>query len=226
MIFEIALPRELDFGQALRYLGVKKDDDPTIKDLLLRAQSELRERSRPKAISLRAPKSSVSRYLIGEDIARHLNGCDECVLLACTLGAAVDSAQRAANASDMAYAVVLDALASVCAEHTADEAERLLRETAESEEMYLTSRFSPGYGDYPIEVQNGLLDLLDSPRRIGLCATSTHLLTPRKSITALLGLSRQPVKGYRAGCAHCALKERCAYRNQACDGVKRAPPFL
>ena len=114
-----------------------------------------------------------------------------------------------AHCSDMAYAVVLwDALASVAVEQTADAAEQTLRNEEEREEgQFLTGRFSPGYGDYPIAVQNDLLRLLDAPRKIGLCATPAHLLTPRKSVSAVLGVAGHPVTGHRAGCANCALRE-------------------
>ena len=32
--------------------------------------------------------------------------------------------------------------------------------------------------------------------------------------TAALGLSRAPVTGYRAGCAHCQLRDKCEYRKR------------
>ena len=57
-------------------------------------------------------------------------------------------------------------------------------------------RFSPGYGDLPLELQGELLHLLDAPRKIGLCASASHILTPRKSVTAILaspgGRSNKP----------------------------------
>ena len=99
-------------------------------------------------------------------------------------------------------------------EQTADAAEQTLRNEEREEGQFLTGRFSPGYGDYPIAVQNDLLRLLDAPRKIGLCATPAHLLTPRKSVTAVLGVAGHPVTGRRAGCANCALRERCAYRKE------------
>ena len=214
MQWEIALPERLDIPQALRYLGVPDAGDAALHALLQKAEQTLRDTAKPRAVSLRAGREALAACLQGEDIARHLEGCEKCVLLACTLGAVVDAAQRAANAADMAYAVVLDALASVLAEQTADAAENALREQACGEGLFLTGRFSPGYGDYPIQLQNELLRLVDAPRKIGLCATSSHLLTPRKSITAVLGLAGHPVTGRRAGCAHCALRERCAYRKE------------
>ena len=65
-----------------------------------------------------------------------------------------------------------------------------------------------------------LARLLDTPRRIGLCVTDSFLMTPRKSVTAVLGLSEQPVTGWRAGCGQCALREKCEYRKrgQTCEG--------
>lgn len=219
MTWEIALPRRLDIPQALRYLGVPDTGDTALRALLQKAEQTLRNTAAPRAVSLRVGREALAPCLQGEDIICHLEGCGACVLLACTLGAGVDAAQRAANAVDMAYAVVLDALASVLAEQTADAAEETLRAQAQGEGLFLTGRFSPGYGDYPIGLQNELLRLADAPRKIGLCATPTHLLTPRKSVTAVLGLAGHPVTGRRAGCAHCALRENCAYRTagKACS---------
>ena len=74
-------------------------------------------------------------------------------------------------------------------------------------------RFSPGYGDLPIQLQGELLALLDAPRRIGLCASERHILTPRKSVTAILGISREalpPVE--ERSCQRCFLRGRCQYR--------------
>ena len=48
----------------------------------------------------------------------------------------------------------------------------------------------------------------------GLCVTENDLMTPRKSVTALLGLSDHPVKGHLAGCGHCVLNTRCEYRKR------------
>jgi hypothetical protein len=44
--------------------------------------------------------------------------------------------------------------------------------------------------------------------------TENDLMTPRKSVTALLGLSDHPVKGRLAGCGHCVLNTRCEYRKR------------
>ena len=56
--------------------------------------------------------------------------------------------------------------------------------------------------------------VLDTARRAGICVLNTNLMTPRKSVTAILGLSDHPVKGHLAGCGHCVLRTRCEYRKR------------
>ena len=51
-----------------------------------------------------------------------------------------------------------------------------------------TRRFSPGYGDMPIEIQVDILQLLDASRRLGMVLTESNLMIPTKSITALIGM--------------------------------------
>ena len=89
-----------------------------------------------------------------------------------------------------------------------------LRQWAATEGKYLTGRFSPGYGDWDIAVQPLVAAALDTVRKAGLCVTDTNLMTPRKSVTALLGVSDHPVKGQLAGCGHCVLRTRCEYRKR------------
>ena len=54
------------------------------------------------------------------------------------------------------------------------------------------ARFSPGYGDWGLAAQRGLLAALDAQRQLGLTLTSTCLLVPTKSVTAALGLFDTP----------------------------------
>ena len=49
-------------------------------------------------------------------------------------------------------------------------------------------RFSPGYGDLPLETQGPLLQLLEAERLLGVGLTDSLLMTPTKSVTAFVGL--------------------------------------
>ena len=213
-VLALDLPEGIDLGQAARYMGAKDGGDETLRALLERWAPPLRAAAAPRAVWLRAPVGALGDLWQGSDIQRHLAGCTEAVLLAVTLGPGADAQIRRAGVGDVAAGAASDALASVLAEQAADAAEARLRALAAAEGLYLTGRFAPGYGDWPIGVQPRIAALLDTPRRIGLCVTGTCLMLPRKSITAALGLSRTPVTGRRAGCAHCALRDKCEYRKR------------
>ena len=213
-VLALDLPEGIDLGQAARYMGAKDGGDEKLRALLERWAPPLRAAAAPRAVWLRAPVGALGDLWQGSDIQRHLAGCTEAVLLAVTLGPGADAQIRRAGVGDVAAGAASDALASVLAEQAADAAEARLRALAAAEGMYLTGRYSPGYGDWPIGVQPRIAALLDTPRRIGLCVTGTCLMLPRKSITAALGLSRTPVTGRRAGCAHCTLRDKCEYRKR------------
>ena len=213
-VLALDLPEGIDLGQAARYMGAKDGGDETLRALLERWAPPLRAAAAPRAVWLRAPVGALGDLWQGSDIQRHLAGCTEAVLLAVTLGPGADAQIRRAGVGDVAAGAASDALASVLAEQAAEAAEARLRALAAAEGMYLTGRYSPGYGDWPIGVQPRIAALLDTPRRIGLCVTGTCLMLPRKSVTAALGVSREPVTGYRAGCAHCQLRDKCEYRKR------------
>ena len=138
--------------------------------------------------------------------------CDAAVLVACTLGAEFDAMQRAQEARDMARAVILDACGSAWVEAGCEAAEEEI--AARFPDMYLTDRFSPGYGDLPLESQDWILCALNAGRRLGIAANASHLLTPAKSVTAVIGLSEKQQGAKIRGCAYCKLREGCAYRER------------
>lgn len=207
-------PEQIDLPQAARYLGARGGPDPATLALLERCASPLLAAAAPRAVYLRAPKEDLSALWQGADVERHLADCPEAVLLAVTLGPGVDAQIRRAGVGDVAAQAATDTLASTLAEQVCDQAEEKLRALAREENLYLTGRYSPGYGDWPITVQPRIAALLDTPKRIGLYVTDTFLMLPRKSVTAVMGLSTRPVTGKRAGCAHCALREKCEFRKR------------
>ncbi|MBQ8921377.1 MAG: hypothetical protein IJ060_04355 [Oscillospiraceae bacterium] len=150
----------------------------------------------------------------GKDIALHLTGCKQAVLLAATLSAPVDALIRRAEASDMMKALMFDAVAGAAIEAVCDELEQSLHESLGF--RYYTARFSAGYGDFPLNQQKDLITMLDAPRKIGLTVTQHNTLLPMKSVTAIIGLSDQPVKDARRyccgkSCGECPNRDGCVY---------------
>ena len=57
-----------------------------------------------------------------------------------------------------------------------------------------------------------ILRLLDAEKRLGLTVTTEHILIPRKSVTAIIGLADHPLKKGARGCATCRMRETCMFR--------------
>lgn len=209
-------PEQVDLAQAARYFGARGEPDAATMALLQKCAVPLLAAATPRAVWLQADTKVLTEagILCGGDVARHLSGCEQAILLAVTLGPGVDAQIRRAGVGDIAAGVASDALGSALAEQAADAAEAELRQQMAQQGKYMTGRFSPGYGDWDISVQPLVAAALDTVRRAGLCVTETNLMTPRKSVTAVLGVSNHPVKGHLAGCGHCVLRERCEYRKR------------
>ncbi len=148
----------------------------------------------------------------GGDVRRMLSGCHEAVLLAATLGAGSERMLLKAQAKSGAEAVLLDAVLSAAIEAVCDAQEAALRDSLAAHGLYLTDRFSPGYGDMPMRQTREICEVLATGRTIGLTVSSSGIMIPRKSVTAILGISGQPVARRASGCAICAARDTCALR--------------
>ncbi len=210
--------KKIDRSELLRYLGYNgcaKVDENIEREIEYSCDAILCASDVRYTYVCRAYSDIEKADLLqGEDIKKHLLGCDNVIILALTIGAEVENLIRSSQAVDALRPVILDACASVAVEMAADICIDELKKEYEKQSLYLTDRFSPGYGDFPIEKQHLLLKIVDAPRKIGLCATKSSILTPRKSITALIGVSKSETKGSLAGCENCALKDKCEYRRK------------
>ena len=129
-----------------------------------------------------------------------------------TLGADTDRLIRTAEITDISSAFVMDAMASAAIEDICRLADEEIKK--QLPDCFFTWRFSPGYGDFPIEIQKDFLETLNAPKRIGLCTGDNNILIPRKSVTAVAGISENPVPKKRRGCASCNMAETCAFRRR------------
>lgn len=210
---------DLNIDEVLRYMGVppEKADSGTCalaRDCALQLTREVRPRWIYRICSL-SPESGGMRVdnrllLTGRDIKTHLEGCSRAALFALTLSAGADGLIRRTEPVDMARAYALDCCATAAVEHLCDQAEQQLQ--AMFPGCCFPFRYSPGYGDLPLDIQSNLLDLLDAPRRIGLTCSSSSILIPRKSVTAILGISEHPVTQTIRSCLSCPGFDSCQYR--------------
>lgn len=212
---QLPYPEPAPRAETLRYLGASGwQPDEAAENLLTRADAALRAAATPRGTWKILPFSALPLQNAGHDLARHLRGCDAMVLMAVTLGSGADTLIRRLELTDIALAATADAMASAVMEQLCDALEADIRRKITAQGRYLTGRFSPGYGDCPLDLQDDFAVALDTVRGLGLAVTPEHLLTPRKSVTAILGAADHPVTGTRAGCGHCLLREKCEYRRK------------
>ena len=120
------------------------------------------------------------------DLKQHLEGCGEILLFACTAGAETDRRIARAKLLSPARGLLMHAIGAQQVEGGCD---RLCARLAQQfPDRQLTDRFSPGYGDLTLEMQRDVMAALDCGRTIGITLTDSLLMTPSKSVTAIIGM--------------------------------------
>lgn len=202
--------------EALRYLGWKGEcRDERVLAQLGRAEKTAIEMIEPVALIRRFPLEHGNELKgtlfspLGTDVSALLAGCGEAALMAATLGAQSERLLLRAQAASPADALVLDAVLTAAIEQVCDAACRALEEVVRIEGRYPTRRFSPGYGDMPLCQSAEICAVLNTPREIGLTVSASGLMIPRKSVTAIMGLSPVRRSHLPSGCAACRMADRC-----------------
>lgn len=207
--------------EAIRYLGYGKHaiDNQTFS-LVLEAFDEL-DRIVEKRMIYRIFDFKIlsedcmeieNMKVQSKNLMVNLDGCEKVVLLGATLGIGVDQLMKRYSYTNMAKMVVLQACAAAILEEYLDHWQENLVQELSAEEYGLRPRFSPGYGDFSISHQGEILRMLDAPKKIGLSMTEGNMLTPLKSVTAVIGLKRNEKSCDRKRpCKNCE-KTNCAYR--------------
>lgn len=150
--------------------------------------------------------------LVGSSMRRHMAGARKVGVLAVTIGMGVERELKRLSLTDHLGQVLFDAAATTMVERAADAAEATLVGMAAREGLYTNFRFSPGYGDMPMQTQPVLLDALDARRRLGITLSPTLLMTPTKSVTAVVGMFDTPQPSTHASCADCFCRAFCNLR--------------
>lgn len=198
-----------------RYLGYRgATPDPSVTDAVERAVAWLEENCTFRSVWTRLPIGERLDFGLGaiesRSLGRNLDGCRELFLFAGTIGIEADRKIRREEVGSEASGVIFDAAASAAVETGCNALNDRLGAIAAEEGRFLRPRFSPGYGDFPLEMQGKLLDLLSASKHIGLTLSPSLLMLPTKSVSALIGISDKPT-GCREGCENCENFD-CPYR--------------
>jgi hypothetical protein len=218
---------KIDTREVLRYLGCKgQTADSQIACLVAEAIDEVTRFCDPRYIyrlfgvdreegGLKLRRTSV--VLTGRSIERHVRGAASCAVMAVTVGAGIDRLIQQYAHTHLTRSLVVDACATAAVESVCDAVEDEIRTAARKKNLCITRRFSPGYGDLPVELQPDILRVLDAHKKIGLAVTDSCMLTPSKSVTAIIGLSEQPPGNAAEGCSGCTGNAICRFRREGTE---------
>ena len=115
----------------------------------------------------------------------------EIFIFATTIGLDYDRLVQRAHISSMAKASFLNAIGAAAVENVCDQLNEELRQLAAGEGKTLRPRYSAGYGDFTLENQRGIFDLLTPSKYIGLTLKDNLIMVPEKSVTAVIGIGAE-----------------------------------
>lgn len=153
-------------------------------------------------------------YRVNSDILyKHLQDSKQVIVLAATVGESVERAStKYFEKGEYALGLLIDAAATAAVEQAANALCTMLAEQFKQKGINLTTRFSPGYGDWSLEEQDKIATLAHI-EAIGVSLTKSKMLFPRKSITAVVGMKTLGDESKGFSCKECAKKDCVMRRN-------------
>lgn len=211
----------VDRAEALRYLGYTGQDiTPDLNERLKTLFARCEQTSNPGFTYRIFPCDSAhgdirlagtTLVLEGRDIYEHLKDAQLVAVMAATAGLGNEQELRRLSFKNSLDAAIYGSAGSALVESVGDVCNARIVEDARGRGLWCNWRFSPGYGDLPLDIQPTVIRILDADKKLGITVTDTNLLIPAKSITAFVGLFDTPQDDKRS-CANCSFSPYCNLR--------------
>lgn len=209
-------------NEIFRYLGYKRGEhDAETEQLVDEITEALTAAVKPKSLykefSLEIADGVITigggMSVRSKGLLANLGGCDSVLLFAATLGAEADALVRRLEVTSMARAAVAQAVCTELIEAYCNEIIGGIKAAQAERGYYLKPRFSAGYGDFDLSHQRDFFRLLEISKRLGVCLNEQLLMTPTKSVTAVIGLTKNNDECNINKCRSCNKKD-CDFRNE------------
>lgn len=194
---------EINFKEAARYSGCSKniDESDPIALKIKESCSQMQKILMPQAVYYDFPliiepadENSTKKIIKfaditieSKDLGSNLKGCSRIILLAATIGAQVDNLIRKTQIKSSADGAIMQGTGAMFIESFVDKLNKMIELSAEKKGQKAHPRYSPGYGDIPLELQKDFFRILPC-NKIGLTLMDTLIMAPEKSVTAFIGL--------------------------------------
>lgn len=123
-------------------------------------------------------------------LKKNLYGCESIILFAATVGMEIDRLIARYATVSPTKSLLFQAIGAERIESLCDAFCREIDEEKAKIGFQTRPRFSAGYGDLPLETQKEIFAVLDCPRKIGLTLNQSLLMSPSKSVTAIIGVGK------------------------------------
>lgn len=120
-------------------------------------------------------------HITSRTLAKNLEGCDETVVFAATVGPGIDRLIRKYTKTDPVRALFMQAIG-------AERVETLCNLFCDTFPSKLRPRFSPGFGDLELTIQPQLLAVTNARKNLAITLDEGCLMSPSKSVTAFVGI--------------------------------------
>jgi hypothetical protein len=120
-----------------------------------------------------------------KSLALNLKGCNKVLLFSATIGVGIDRLISKYSRISPAKALMMQAIGAERIEALCD---TFCEDIAKEMNVVLKPRFSPGYGDTPLNLQKDIFKILNCSKHIGLSLNNSMLMSPSKSVTAFAGI--------------------------------------
>ena len=190
--------------ELFRYAGFSKQklsdiSDTQMETLGLEAASEISKAMNCRAVYTKFPLQLTAdeeilfadRKIKSHNLSVNLKNCHSVVLFAATLGPAVDKLIQKTSRINAAKAVMLQAAGAMYIEKYCNLLQDFFREEEGKTGNELKPRFSPGFGDVPLEVQKTFFELLQCQKNLALTLNDSLIMSPEKSVTAFIGIYKK-----------------------------------
>ena len=187
----------IDRGEILRYAGCRLEA-PEISALIEECLAEMRD-ALSYRVCFREFDIALTENVLhlgfadcrSSDLAKNLTGCNRIIVFAATVGIAPDRMVARYGALSPTKALLAQAIGAERIEALCDAFCQDIARERDALGERLCPRFSPGYGDLPLELQKKIVAALDCQRKIGLTVNESLLLSPTKSVTAIIGVKNK-----------------------------------
>ncbi len=209
----------IDDREIYRYLGLRgSKPDKRTAEAVNGVKAEVISSISPKSVYKEVDFKRLSDSELSADgvifksvkLVEHLRNSDRLLVFAATLGVEGDIILKKYMLSYPAKAVIAQAVLAAATECYCDEVCKKISRAEQKNGYYLRPRFSPGYSDFDLTEQKKIFSILDIYKRIGVSLSDSCLMSPSKSVTAFIGLSKDENCNFNL-CKTCG-KAYCDFR--------------